>query len=175
VARNLKGPVVPEESWVLDESTGCHLWTRAKQSAGYGHFCRFGKNILAHRYLFEKENGPIPDGMFLCHSCDTPACVNPKHLFVGTAKDNMRDASRKSRTHPQKDPNWQSGERNSRARFTEDQVRLFHSVMHESGISAHALAKIVGCPTSTMHSAVHVHWPKIREEVTVADHSWKSV
>jgi hypothetical protein len=51
----------------------------------------------AHRIAWELTNGPIPAGLFVCHHCDTPGCVRPDHLFLGTAQENMQDASRKDR------------------------------------------------------------------------------
>lgn len=55
------------------------------------------KNMYAHRRSWEMVNGPIPEGMHCLHRCDTPACVNPAHLFLGTQADNMQDKSRKGR------------------------------------------------------------------------------
>ena len=51
--------------------------------------------ILAHRFVWQLINGPIPDGHCVLHKCDTPACVNPEHLFVGTHSDNTRDMIKK--------------------------------------------------------------------------------
>lgn len=64
---------------------------------GYGQIMQFGKMLAAHRVSFELHYGPIPLGMFICHSCDNPSCVNPEHLFIGTNKDNQQDAISKGR------------------------------------------------------------------------------
>jgi len=80
---------------------GCWTWAGAKNLQGYGEFFLFRKGSrshhgLAHRVAWEMFRGPIGD-MFVLHKCDTPACVNPEHLFLGTQKDNMRDALAKGR------------------------------------------------------------------------------
>ena len=55
------------------------------------------KNKAAHRRIWEYVNGPIPNKMLICHSCDNPGCINPSHLWLGTQKDNMEDMIKKGR------------------------------------------------------------------------------
>lgn len=75
---------------------GCWLWLGGRNSAGYGVFGS-GSETLAHRISYILVNGSIPEGLFACHRCDTPSCVRPDHLFVGTGADNMRDMICKGR------------------------------------------------------------------------------
>jgi len=86
--------------------TDCWLWQGVKNNKGYGMFgvgrdARTGKhrNMLAHRFSYQMELGHIPEGKYLCHTCDNPACVNPYHLFVGDQLANMRDRLAKGRHH----------------------------------------------------------------------------
>lgn len=77
---------------------GCWLWTAGRDGKGYGHVKVRGKVRRAHRESYETERGPgSADGMVVRHRCDTPACVNPGHLEIGTQADNMRDRDERGR------------------------------------------------------------------------------
>ena len=75
----------------------CIVWEQAFDKKGYGVKFYKGKTMGAHRYKWIITNGDIPKGMFVCHKCDNPKCVNIDHLFLGTAMDNMRDKMTKNR------------------------------------------------------------------------------
>lgn len=78
----------------------CWLWVAGTTKAGYGMFHpSHGVSAYAHRYSWELEHGPIPAGMHVCHHCDTPPCVRPDHLFLGSEADNLADMVRKGRHH----------------------------------------------------------------------------
>jgi len=75
----------------------CWLWIAGKDGYGYGAQNIDGRIVKAHRISWKIHNGNIPSGLDVLHDCDTPACVNPKHLWVGTHTENMNDKNRKGR------------------------------------------------------------------------------
>lgn len=90
-----------DDFWDQVEKTheyGCWLWTGKTNPKGYG--CWKSRH-LAHRESWKRERGPIPEGMWILHHCDTPPCVNPAHLYPGTVVENVRDAVVRGRMyHP---------------------------------------------------------------------------
>jgi hypothetical protein len=90
--------------YIEDPITGCWNWTRAKTASGYGQLSDWNyetktqKVLYTHRLSYEYHSGlKIPKGMDVMHSCDNPACMNPKHLSVGTRLDNVKDCRVKRR------------------------------------------------------------------------------
>ena len=80
--------------------SGCWEWEASCNQYGYGQFSDInGKTIKAHRYSYELNKGPIPEGMCILHSCDNRRCCNPNHLSVGSHLENYHDMLNKNRQH----------------------------------------------------------------------------
>lgn len=94
-----------------DRSGECWLWLGAMRGPNYGQIYVGGekKTDAVHRVAWELTYGPIPPGLYVCHTCDTPLCVRPVHLFLGTHDDNMRDMNRKKRNASQQKTHCRNG------------------------------------------------------------------
>ena len=130
-ARNrCRGAKLREEQlrrYTVNPDTECWEFTGKLGQDGYGKLKRNGATVRAHRVFYEAFVGPIPPGRLVCHKCDNPKCVNPKHLFCGTQLDNERDKDSKGR----RPPSWfvqfpelrKRGADNPAAKLTEQQAR----------------------------------------------------
>lgn len=91
-------PPLEERFWAkVTKTEGCWLWTGSTGEWGYGKFNVSRRTRTATRGAWEFTYGPIPEGKQVLHHCDTPACVRPDHLFLGTHDDNQEDKGRKGR------------------------------------------------------------------------------
>ncbi len=134
------GRPLAERFWrKVDKSGDCWLWTGSKNSKGYGNIGVDGKTRRAHRIAWELENGPIPDGVEVCHSCDNPSCVRVSHLFLGAPSENTADM-------------WNKGRGFSR--LTEAQVAEIRQRYAQGGVSYTMLAPSYGVHWSTIAYAV---------------------
>lgn len=82
----------------VDKSGECWIWTGTLNGAGYGTFRVNGRTVGAHRFAYEREHGPIPEGLELDHTCEVTACVRPSHLEPVTHKENVRRARSRNRS-----------------------------------------------------------------------------
>ncbi|QLB38224.1 HNH endonuclease [Sulfitobacter phage phiGT1] len=128
------------EKYEINES-GCWIWTAAKDQSGYGHFgVGAAKSRKAHRVSYEIYVGVIPRGLQVCHKCDTPSCVNPNHLFLGSLQDNMDDRAAKDRTA--------RGEKNGKAVITAEIAEYIRN----SKMSERAIAREIGVHRGTVNA-----------------------
>ena len=146
-------PTRIERFWSkVDRSAGddaCWEWTACRNAAGYGSFpIATGKTQLAHRFIYSTVIGSIPEGHGVLHRCDNPPCVNPAHLFTGTAADNCADKIRKGRE-------WHiRGEAVSLARLTADDVATIRKRYAVGGVSQESLAAEFGVIQATISKVV---------------------
>lgn len=109
-----------KDAWKYIEIKGedeCWGWKGYKIKNGYGRITINRKTYLSHRLIYILSYGEIAKGICVCHKCDNPACCNPKHLFLGTHKDNMNDMINKGRQKILK------GEKCGKSKLTEENVR----------------------------------------------------
>lgn len=138
----------------------CWLWTGGMDKDGYGqtHYC--GKNVRTHRVAWLLRNGVIPDAMVVMHTCDTPACINPDHLKLGTNQENTEDKMQKKRHrvasgddhYLRKNPSQRAGDKCPSSKLNESAVRAIlqklangmkqREIASELGVSRTAISAI---------------------------------
>ena len=133
------------KKYEISES-GCWIWKAGARPNGKGvlyprHWTDDKKSTGAHRFSFELMHGAIPNGMYVCHKCDTPMCVNPDHLFIGTHHENMNDMVRKKRSFIGRGENKKG--RSKLTNWQADQIR-------KTDISQQKLAAMFGVSQTTI-------------------------
>lgn len=143
--------------------TGCWLWTGRLRTSGYGVLSNFNGrgSKSAHRLSHELFKGPIPEGLFVLHSCDVRACVNPAHLRAGTQKENIADCIARGRFRP---GGSKRGSLNRLAKLTDADVLDIRN----STLSPKALRAKYGIDRTNIHAIItgktwkHVPMPEVR-------------
>jgi hypothetical protein len=136
---------------VTKSDSGC--WLFKNSNSGIYSKVRWNKKwFLGHRVSHELFIGKIPEGKWVCHKCDTPKCINPEHLFLGTALENAQDCTRKRRRVV--------GEKNHLSCLTNIQVEEMRLLKAE-GFTYTRLIRIFNCSMSTVYSILK---KKIRKE-----------
>jgi hypothetical protein len=147
----------PEEFWAsLDRSGECWTWTRGNNGRnGHGKvYLRWDASrqrsiyVYAHRLAYTLANGPIPDGLVVCHACDNPPYCNPAHLFLGSVADNNKDAGEKGLMSRDT-----RGDRNPAHKLTRADIQPVLA-LHASGLSMTAIARRYGVSRHAISLAV---------------------
>lgn len=134
------------ECWMPEPFSGCWLWTGHAKETGYGVICWNLRPIRAHRLSWILFRGEIPKNLHVLHKCDTPSCVNPDHLFLGTHSDNMQDCLSKNRTA--------RGIKSGRAKLSESDVKEIR-LLQEGGMSYRVIARQFSVDQRTIYDAVN--------------------
>ena len=140
-----KRPVKDRVLECIDKSGDCWIWTGYKDPNGYGRLNIDLKPRLVHRLMMELEGHQLTPSQYVCHKCDNPSCVNPDHLFVGTAADNSADMAAKGRSC--------RGEKQGQSKLTENEV-LDIRKRYEGGEVQSKIAKEYGLHQVTVSEIV---------------------
>lgn len=143
-----------ESGAIPEPNTGCLLWTRGSYPFGYGSISDRGRHLRTHRVSYELHIGPIPPGLFVCHRCDTPACIEPAHLFLGTSSENALDRERKGRGAKTLPP-VPFGEKHPNAKLTMEQVRFIRSSAESKSVLAARFGVSLGTIANVQSGATY--------------------
>ncbi len=125
----------------IDKVGGCWIWRGQNDGrSGYGTTRFDGKRWKAHRLFYTWHKGAIPNGAMICHSCDTPACCNPDHLFVGTQVENMADMKAKGRAN---------------STLTAEQVLEIRQIYRPNSYGPRRICHLYGVSIATIRSVVN--------------------
>lgn len=142
----------------MGSDNSCWKWCGGKSPSGYGRFWHNGRNVGAHVFSYRISIGKTPAGLFVCHTCDNPACVNPKNLFLGTPRENTQDMTQKGRLNRSRSrDNYVRGEQHYRSKLSRKDVDLIRRLYREGekGFGIRVLAKKFGVRPYAIYSIVH--------------------
>jgi hypothetical protein len=131
----------------------CLIWDGPKNTEGYGYIYFAGFHWRATRLLWTIMKGDIPEKMFVCHSCDTPSCVNIEHLFIGTPAENSRDRDAKGRAGL----GDQRGALNNAAKLDKARVKEIRRLSNQGWTQAR-LGKKFGVSQAAIFYALRIGW-----------------
>jgi hypothetical protein len=144
----------------ITKTNSCIFWPARKLESGYGMISAKGKKRLSHRLSYEIHFGKIPKGMVICHRCDQPSCVNPRHLFIGTHKDNVYDCINKKRNVT---PPIHTGKNNHHTKLTETKVIEIRKSYASGKINSYELAKKYNVTRQNIMSIVKLEtWKNVK-------------
>jgi len=143
IAGHYSRPSAEERFWgQVAKGDGCWEWTGTDRGRGYGRIYANGRTIGTHRFSYELHHGPIPAGMFVCHSCDNPRCVRPDHLFLGAPAENSADMVAKGRQ------NSPVGERHGGSKLKAEDVRQIRRLVDERAVTQREIGERFGVSQS---------------------------
>jgi hypothetical protein len=134
---------------MADLTDACQEWDLDTNSRGYGRVRIKERWHLAHRMVWAEAHGQIPKGMFVCHRCDNPPCINIDHLFLGTPRDNTQDMMSKGRCRS----GGPAGEQSSAAKLTLAQVAEIRR-LRTNGLTHKAIAARFGVGRTTVSAII---------------------
>lgn len=124
---------------------------RGRAGSASTHNYGSAKSRPAHRVSWELHRGPIPPGLFVLHKCDTPPCVNPDHLFLGTQQDNLADMRAKGRSRRGEVP---QGEEHPDAKLTAEDVRIIKFAYACGGAFQATIGEVFGVSQAVISAVV---------------------
>jgi hypothetical protein len=138
----------------IDKSGDCWTWMGRRNPWGYGSYTENYKTMFAHREMYKRYVGEIPDGFVVLHKCDNPACCNPAHLSVGTHRDNQLDKFAKNRQA--------KGDKCGTSILTSAQVLAMREMYSSGKVTYKQLASMYEVCVDTVRKAVQrIYWRHI--------------
>jgi len=146
-----------EDRYIPEPNSGCWIWLGATNNKGYGVLSRKindkWKVVLATRFSYERRHGAVQSGLCALHKCDTPICVNPDHLFMGTKHDNTHDAIKKGRMH--------HGERSGPAKLKREQILEIRSELVKGATHSSLAVRFHVDRSHISRIASRQYWPSV--------------